>query len=60
MSFRSWVYESNAFSIAEVSVFWSTTRKFRWASGGSVTCYRFFVRTEYVSSRLLLAYTNAC
>lgn len=39
ISFRSWVKLSNAFSIVEVSVLESTTRKFRWASGPSVTCY---------------------
>lgn len=39
MSFLSFVKSWNAFSIVEVSVLESTTRKFRWASGPSVTCY---------------------
>ena len=38
MSLRSWVNLSNAASMAEVSVFASTTRKFFWLSGGCVTC----------------------
>jgi hypothetical protein len=38
MSLRSLVYRSNACSMAEVSVLWSTTRKFFCASGGGVTC----------------------
>ena len=39
MSFLSCVKLRNAFSIAEVSVLASTTRKFRCESGGSVTCW---------------------
>ena len=38
MSFLSWVKFWNARSISEVSVLESTTRKFLWESGGSVTC----------------------
>lgn len=40
MSFRSWVKLWKARSISDVSVLESTTRKLRWASGGSVTCWR--------------------
>ena len=47
MSFRSLVKLSKAFSISEVSVFASTTRKFRCEEGGSVTCW------SWVSLRLL-------
>jgi hypothetical protein len=39
MSFLLSVKLSKAASMAEVSVFASTTRKFFWASGGAVTCY---------------------
>jgi hypothetical protein len=39
ISFRSCVKSWNAFSIAEVSVFASTTRKFRCGSGPAVTCW---------------------
>jgi hypothetical protein len=39
MSFLSSVKFRKAPSIAEVSVFESTTRKLLWESGGSVTCY---------------------
>jgi len=38
MSLRSCVKRSKASSMAASSVFWSTTRKFFWASGGAVTC----------------------
>lgn len=39
ISCLSFVKSLNAFSIVDVSVLESTTRKFRWASGPSVTCY---------------------
>lgn len=39
ISFLLSVKLSKAASIAAVSVFESTTRKFFWASGGVVTCY---------------------
>lgn len=38
MSFLSWVKFWKACSISEVSVLESTTRKFLWEPGGSVTC----------------------
>jgi hypothetical protein len=38
ISLRSCVNLSNAASMAEFSVFASTTRKFFWLSGGCVTC----------------------
>ena len=40
MSFLSWVKFLKACSISEVSVLESTTRKFLWEPGGSVTCYK--------------------
>lgn len=58
MSFRSCVYRSKACSMIEVSVLASTTRKFFWASGGSVTCYASFSGVKY---RLkVTSYPNTC
>lgn len=50
ISCLSFVKSLNAFSIVDVSVLESTTRKFRWASGPSVTCYcRDNTRLVYIS-----------
>lgn len=40
MSLRSCVKRSKAFSMVDVSVLLSTTRKFFCESGGAVTCYQ--------------------
>lgn len=55
MSFRSWVKLWKARSISEVSVFESTTRKFRCASGGSVTCCR---KGDKISMRAIIDETS--
>jgi hypothetical protein len=43
MSFLSVVNLSKAASMAALSVFESTTRKFFWLSGGGVTCFQSIV-----------------
>lgn len=68
MSLRSWVKFWNARSISEFSVLPSTTRKFRWESGGSVTCCEesIVISTEVLRSRRMATsaglntYSDAC